>query len=201
MPAPTPNPIPRPRPRKDGTICWQVRYRITRDGRRVAASQPFDDLAEAERFAKILAHVGAEQAEKYLAARVAADAAPAITISEWLRRYADRLTGIEDETRRKYHRMIDLDVDPFMGELPIDAYTDDLDAAWVDHLVNETGNAPKTVANKHGFVSAAMAAARHRPTPLVPSNPCAYTRLLPVHGRRRDYFTLLDMGCLRRLGR
>lgn len=181
---------PRPRPRKDGSICWQVRYTIIRNGRPVATSQPFDDEAAAVRWAALLDRVGPERAESVLAAQLEASSAAELTVSQWLRRYAARLTGIEEATRTKYIRFIDRDVDPFMGELPLRAYTEELDAAWVTHLEVEVGNAPKTIVNKHGFVSAALAAAaRHRPEPLIPANPCAHTRLPRVAGRRREFFS------------
>ncbi|MGI5222219.1 tyrosine-type recombinase/integrase [Nocardia sp. CA-290969] len=181
---------PTPRPRSDGTIGWQVRYYIERGGKLRRTSQTFDDEVAAVRWAALLDRVGPERAESVLTAQLAAGAAATMTIGQWLRRYADRLTGIEEETRRKYVRFIERDVDPFMGGLPIGAYTEELDAAWVVYLETEVGNAPKTICNKHGFVSAAMAAAaRHRPEPLVPLNPCAHTRLPRVTGRRREFFT------------
>ncbi|MFD3748383.1 tyrosine-type recombinase/integrase [Nocardia sp. NPDC058633] len=190
---------PRPRPRTDGSVCWQVRYTITRNGKPVATSQPFDDELEAVRWAALLDKVGPERAEAILFARIGATVPGGeLTIAEWLRQYADRLRGIEDATRKRYHRYIDLDVVPFMGELPLSAYTEELDAAWVLWLEHDVcnrpgrppGNSPKTIRNKHGFVSEAMAAAaRHRPEPLVPSNPCAHTRLPRVNGRRRDFLT------------
>lgn len=192
MPTPTKKRrhTPRPRPRSDGSVCWQVRYSITRAGALKATSQTFDDELAASRWAAVLDMVGPERAEAMLAAQLGADAAATVTISEWLRRYAGRLTGIEEATREKYIRFIERDVDPFMGDLPLMAYTEELDAAWVVYLEVEVGNAPKTIINKHGFVSAGMAAAaRHRPEPLIPANPCAHTRLPSAYGRRREFFT------------
>ncbi|WP_433592280.1 tyrosine-type recombinase/integrase [Nocardia sp. CA-145437] len=151
----------------------------------------FDDWKSAERFAKHIDAFGVERALEILEATLAAT--QTITIGEYLREYANGLTGIEEETRKRYLRFCENDIDPFMGALPIDAYTEQLDAAWVDWLSNERGNAPKTVVNKHGFVSAGMAAAaRRKPEPLVPSNPCAYTRLPRVQGRKRDYLTPVE---------
>lgn len=193
---------PRPRPRSDGSICWQVRYTITRNGRPVATSQPFDDEAAAVQWAALLDKVGPERAEAVLLARLGAEPGAEMTLVEWLRRYADRLRGVEEETRKRYHRFVDLDIVPFFGaDFPLSAYTEEMDAAWVLWLEHEVsnkkgrppGNSPKTIRNKHGFVSEAMGtAARHRPTPLVPSNPCAHTRLPRVKGRRRDFLTPIE---------
>ncbi|WP_330251307.1 hypothetical protein OG874_34925 [Nocardia sp. NBC_00565] len=58
-------------------------------------------------------------------------------------------------SRHDYTRYIDLDIAPFMGEsLPITAFTQDLDAAWIVHLEQDKGNGAKTIHNKHGFLSA-----------------------------------------------
>jgi len=84
-------------------------------------------------------------------------------LTTWLRRYADRLTGIEEATRGKYHRYIDIDIDidPFFdgSHIPVDAVTQDMDAAWVIHLEQKVGNSAKTIHNKHGFLSAGLSAA------------------------------------------
>lgn len=46
------------------------------------------------------------------------------------------------------------------------------------YLEQDKGNAPKTIKNKHGFLSAPMrAAVEQRPTPLLAFNPCAGIRL------------------------
>ncbi|MCU1640873.1 MAG: hypothetical protein JWN03_1148 [Nocardia sp.] len=191
--------------RSDKTIGYQIRYRIERDGKVTEASQMFDDLPAATRWAKLLAEVGPASAEKILAAQLQIAATPTITIGDYLRQRVGTLTGIEKATGRKYLRYIANDIDGFlvdgetsMGSLPLDAYDEDLDAAWVMYLQFEAcnkpgrrpGNSPKTIRNKHGFVSEALAAAaRRRPNPLVPYNPCAYTRLPKVYPKELDYFT------------
>src|SRR5690606_33481262 len=63
----------------------------------------------------------------------------------------------------------------------LEAVTQDTDAAWIVYLEQDKGNAPKTIKNKHGFLSAALrAAVEQRPAPLLPFNPCAGIRL-PRH--------------------
>ncbi|GAB4582585.1 tyrosine-type recombinase/integrase [Nocardia sp. IFM 10818] len=184
---------PRPRVRKDGGITYQVRYRIDRGtGKPVQSSQPFADLESATKFARLLDTVGAVEAERILAAQQAAvSGSNVVTFVGWLRHYIDRLTGVEPETKKKYHRFVDLDIVPFYGEaLPLEAVTQDMDAAWVVFLEEDRGNGPKTIANKHGFVSAAMSAAvRQRPEPLIKYNPCADTRLPTTYVSEFDIFT------------
>lgn len=170
-------PNPRPRPRSDGSIAWQVPFNLYEHGLRRQTSETFDDPDEAARWAALLERVGADEALKIL--DVQRGAGPEyVGLTQWLRRYADRLTGIQPDTRRRYHRYIDNDIDPFMGYLPIQAVTQDTDAAFVVHLEQDKGNSPKTIHNKHGFLSAGMrAAAEQRPNPLISFNPCTTTRL------------------------
>ncbi|MGW6699781.1 hypothetical protein [Nocardia sp. NPDC055049] len=168
------------RVRKDGTTYSQVRYRVTRDGKTVQSSQSFDDHGAAIRWAKLLDRVGAIEAERVLAAQLASTP-DVIMLTPWLRRHVDLLGGsVEEETKRKYRCMIDHDITPFFNGNypPVDAVTPDMDVAWVEWLANELGNAPKTIANKHGLLCSAIgAAARRRPTPLIAWNPCAETKL------------------------
>lgn len=197
---------PRIRVRKDGSTVSQVRYRIKRPGaaEEIATSQTFVDHVEAIRWAKLLDRVGAVEAERVLAARLAAAAAEAevLTLKTWLHRYVDSLgRSVEDETKRKYRRMVDRDMVPFFGEsLPADALTPELDAAWVDWLESEFGNGAKTVHNKHGLLAAAMgAAARKRPAPLIPWNPCSETRLPKISAREVDHLDELEFELLEQL--
>lgn len=68
--------------------------------------------------------------------------------------------------------------------------TPELDAAWVEWLETEFDNAPKTIRNKHGLLCAAMgAAARQRPTPPIPWNPCAETKLPKCSAREIDHLS------------
>ncbi|MFX0573337.1 hypothetical protein [Nocardia nepalensis] len=89
-----------------------------------------------------------------------------MTLVEWLRKYTARLTGIEERTRHDYIRYIDVDIEPFFGSsLPITAFNQDLDAAWIVHLEQDKGNGAKTIHNKHGFLSAGLnAAVAERPS-------------------------------------
>jgi integrase len=65
------------------------------------------------------------------------------------------------------------DITPFFGQLPLTALTPEDIGRWVQQL-ETTGNSPKTIHNKHGFLSGALAKAV--PT-LIPSNPAAGRRL------------------------
>ncbi|MGY4098109.1 hypothetical protein ACW2Q0_00865 [Nocardia sp. R16R-3T] len=113
-------------------------YTITRDGRSVATSQVFDDEVAAAPAGPPWSTASAPSvAEAILLARLGVEASATMTTAEWLRRYVDRLTGIEAATRKRYHRYVELDVVPFMGEPPVGAYTEELDAARALYLATE----------------------------------------------------------------
>ncbi|MEV4237055.1 tyrosine-type recombinase/integrase [Nocardia sp. NPDC049737] len=173
---------PRPRPRRDGSVAWQVYfYYYDTDNKRRQSSETFDEYADAQWWAELIDKVGIAEALKVLQAK-RDTGSDAVLLSAWLTKYVDRMTGVQEDGRRKYRRFICNDIAPFFGErAPLDAVTQDTDAAWIVYLEQDKGNAPKTIANKHGFLSAALrAAVEQRPTPLLPFNPCAGTRL-PRH--------------------
>ncbi|WP_327116454.1 hypothetical protein OHB12_04645 [Nocardia sp. NBC_01730] len=173
---------PRPRPRKDGTVSWQVPFHYyDTDGKRRQSSESFDDFAEAQWWADLVDRVGVDEALKVVATK-RDTGSDVVLLTDWLTRYADRLRGVQEDGRRKYHSYIRNDIEPFFGErAPIDAVTQDTDAAWIVYLEQDKGNKPKTIKNKHGFLSAGLrAAVEQRPTALLPFNPCAGMRL-PRH--------------------
>ncbi|WP_249644504.1 tyrosine-type recombinase/integrase [Nocardia sputi] len=176
---------PRPRPRRDGTVAWQVYfYFYDADGKRRQSSETFDDYNEAEWWAALVERVGTDEALRVLEAK-RGTGTDAVLLGDWLNRYADRLLSIRSisgPVHRKYLGYIRNDITPFFGErATIDAVTQDTDAAWIVYLEQDKGNKPKTIANKHGFLSGGLrAAVQQRPNPLLPFNPCAGMRL-PRH--------------------
>lgn len=160
---------PRPRPRSDGSGAWQVYfyYRDT-DGKRRQSSETFEEYAEAQWWAELIDKVGVEEALKVLEA-TRDTRCDLILLTTWLHRYVDRLIGVQEDGRRKYRRFIRNDIVPFFGEgAPLEAVTQDTDAAWIVYLEQDRGNSPKTIANKHGFLSEALrAAVEQRPSPLL----------------------------------
>ncbi|WP_433620893.1 tyrosine-type recombinase/integrase [Nocardia sp. CA-120079] len=175
-------PTPRPRPRNDGSVAWNVPYNYYDEvGKRRGSSETFDDYESAADWCELIDKVGLNESLRVL--EIQQSAGPDLTaLVPWLRKYTQRLTGIEERTRKDYIRYIDLDIAPFLGEtLPITAFNQDLDAAWIVHLEQDKGNGAKTIHNKHGFLSGALnAAVAERPAPLIPYNPCLGIRL-PRH--------------------
>lgn len=188
----------RVRTRKDRTVYYQVCYRIVRDDADAPteSSKSFETPEAAERYQNLITKVGAAEAERIHGLQAAAKRSEIPTVAEVVRAHIAALTGIEDETRRKYYRIADLDIDPFMGHLPADALTPELDAAWVNSM-QEAGAAPKTIANKHSVLSAAMGrAAAKRPKPVIPYNPCAGIRLPQAFGAEHDHLSTAEFELL-----
>jgi integrase len=98
------------------------------------------------------------------------------------------LTGVEQKTTDEYTRYVTRDIAPVIGHIPRKDLGEE-DIAICVQALEEQGSAPKTIANKHGFLSGALAAAvpKH-----LPANPAAGRRL--PRGTGDDY----EMLCLTR---
>lgn len=169
-------------PRKDGGTTFQVLYRI--DGRQ--SSQPLADKESAEMLVSLINQVGPKRALEIhgLSSGPLRQANP-LTVSEWLDRYIEHLTGVQKSTVETYKRFVERDINPSLGAVPLSVLSRDDISRWVNSL---EGSA-KTVKNKHGFLSGALAAAVT--AELIPSNPCAKVRL-PRWDRQEMVFLTQD---------
>ncbi|MGY1945290.1 tyrosine-type recombinase/integrase [Nocardia asiatica] len=179
-------------PRKDGSTYTQILFREfdAAKGRRVQSSVSFDDHGAALRWQKVLDQSGPEQARALLAVEEEISGERVVTLNDsWAETYIKGLTGVEQATRDRYRRYMVNDIGPAMGDLPLAALcaaTADQNSV-VQEWVNEQeadGYAPKTIANKHGFLSGCLRAAVKRK--LLPFNPCEDTKL--PKGRRECVF-------------
>jgi integrase len=160
----------RTRPRKDGTASYSVLFTI--DGRQTSVT--FDDQTTAQRFCDLVDRVGGKRA---MVAWEIADVPKQINrtgmhLGEWLQAHIDQLTGCEQKTIDDYTRYR-RDIVAVMGDVPLSTITEGDIAQWVKQL-ESIKNSPKTIRNKHGFLSAALGKAvpEH-----IPSNPAAGRRL------------------------
>lgn len=150
---------PRARARSDGTVAWQVPYRL--NGRQT--SETFETHDAAQRFIRLLEQVGPAEARRILAETdPAGPVAP--TLVEWTEHYLTHATGITAGTRGENRRLAARSWLPVLGGLPVDFITRDHVRRWV----NEYGQAKsaKTVKNAHGLLSTVLAGAveaKHRP--------------------------------------
>jgi len=144
-------------------------------------SVTFDSEADATKFKMLVDTVGAERAMSAWGIPDTPKAAArptGPTVADWCESYVAQMTGCARKTLDDYERYIRLDIRPFWGELPLSELTEADVAAWVKHL-EARGNRPKTIKNKHGFLSAALSRAvpEH-----IPANPAAGRRLPRGHG-------------------
>ncbi|WP_280497976.1 hypothetical protein [Nocardia asiatica] len=150
---------PRPRPRSDGSVAWQVyfHYRDT-DRKRRQSSETFEEYAEAQWWAELIDEVGVEEALKVLEA-TRDTGCDGILLTTWLHRCVDRLVGVQEDGRRKYRRFIRNDI--FGEGAPLEAVTQDTDAAWIVYLEQGRGNSPRRSPTSTVF-SARPCALHHR---------------------------------------
>lgn len=156
--------------RKDGTQAHRVFYR--HDGKQRCLT--FDDLASAQVFKTSVDQLGAQRAVAlHKVERAPRRTGTELTVADWLTRHIDHLTGVEQKTIDEYRRYASKDINPVLGPIPLSRLSEEDIAVWVQKL-EEDGAAPKTIANKHGFLSGALAAAvpKH-----LSANPAAGRRL------------------------
>jgi integrase len=159
----------RTRKRGDGSTSWSVLYTI--NGRQTSVT--FDSEEDASKFKILVDTLGAERAmSAWGIADTPKAASGGLTLVQWLTRYVDHKTGCEQLTLDHYQRYT-RQVSEFFGDLPLAAITSEDVSNWIKSL-EAIGNKPKTIANKHGFLSSALSAAV--PTH-IPANPTAGRRL------------------------
>lgn len=168
----------RKRDRKDGGTTFSVCYRI--DGRQ--SSLPCADKRSADAFVMLVEKVGIKRAleiEGVSAEPSRRKPTDILTVTAWLNSHIDHLTGVEQYTLDKYRAYVRNDIGPVLGEIPLTELTENDIALWVQGMQSSTtkrGKPPsaKTISNKHGFLSGALAAAvpKH-----IPANPAAGRRL------------------------
>ena len=171
---------------EDGTTTTAVLYRIGKK----QTSKSFDDHKAALRYKDLVDKIGPVEAEKILFAEEGVTLT-GLTVTEWITEYIDHLTGIEDATRNRYRTFLTRDIAPLLGALPLTAVNDQAIARWVQA---QPGSG-KTIANKHGFLSAALAgavSAKH-----IPANPCDGRRLPPKDSDEMVFLTPEEFAVIR----
>jgi integrase len=169
--------------RKDGTtafyVCWRDKGTQT--------SKTFDDEGAALRFKEFLNANGQSLTLATKAARMAKGEGP--TIAEAVSEHIAGLTGVEERTRDDYRRELRLHITPTLGAIRVKQLTRRKVREWVNAL-EKSGASPKSISNRHGLLSAAMATAvedGHRA-----DNPCRSIRL-PERDRRDDKDSFLEV--------
>ena len=144
-------------------------------------SLTYDDEREARAARELIEAAGGRADE---AARIAAAVRkPGPTVEAAITEHIDLLTGVGADTRSHYRGQLRSHIAPGLGALPVSAVTYRHVAGWV-RAIREKGLSPKTIANVHGLLSAAMTTAvrlGYRAGARPPRRPRSPAR--PAHGR------------------
>lgn len=183
-------PTPRQYVARDGAVTWRVRVRA--HGRET--SETFTGptaKADAERFCRTVAAIGADAAVDHRARTDHADVDYMPTVREWLTTHTQQLTGVTERTRLDYKAMAKRTWLPTLGGVALDA----VDAATVARTINALeakGLSAKSIANAHGLLSGLFKSALRAGH--VTSNPCEGVRLPRAreHERRDERFLTYD---------
>ncbi|QRQ79192.1 tyrosine-type recombinase/integrase [Glutamicibacter protophormiae] len=172
-----------PRKNKDGKIT-SYRVEWTDKGKRTRMS--FKTQGEADKWKALLEAVGEDtkQAERALLRQ----SSQSPTFEEVARGHIERLINVRDYTIKRYKGYIKNHFEP-ISHLPVDQVTEDDMIRWIKYMLKK-GCSPKTIANVHGFIHAAMNSAVRRR--LRPDNPCN-GRLLPKDDATEDKAMFLTM--------
>ncbi|MCB1288645.1 MAG: site-specific integrase [Mycobacterium sp.] len=161
----------RVRLRGNGTTAYNVMYIL--DGRQTSVT--FDSEHAAAEFRDSVNLLGAERAMAAFGIAPTAQAARITsgeTVASWVAKYIATRTGVAKSTIYDYEAYLRNDITPTIGAIPLELLTPSDVSGWVNGMSGKSG---KTVANKHGLLSAALneAVAAGK----IPSNPAAGTRL------------------------
>ncbi|OHT54964.1 site-specific integrase [Mycobacteroides chelonae] len=155
------------RTRADGTNYVSVRYR--HNGKQTTTS--FDDPAQAIAFQANVDRFGSAKALEIQAAN---EPAEALTVEQWVGQHIDTRTGITKGVVARYRRILELDITPTIGGIPLATLKSEDVAAWVLAMERQMVS-PKTIRNKHALLSAALKSAAAKGH--ITINPCADIRL------------------------
>jgi integrase len=139
---------------KSGSYSYQVVYRL--DGRQ--SSVTLTDQKDAENFAALVNLVGPGRALDMHGLSTQPVRFLDMTVAKWVEHYIANLSGVERRTPADYRGTLRNDIAPALGDIPIDRLSRDDIAGWVEKM-RTAGASGKTIANKHGLLSAALNAA------------------------------------------
>lgn len=164
----------RVRKRADGSVAYNVVY--SHDGRQTSVT--FDAEPAAEEFLGSVRLLGAARAMKAFGIaptiRAAARKPSGMTVADWVATYIASRTGVAKSTTYDYEAILRNDIKPAVGEIPLELLDRADVTGWVQAM-SKAGSSGKTIANKHGLLSAALNAAVR--AGLIPSNPAEGIRL------------------------
>ncbi len=162
----------RVRKRADGSTAYNVVY--VHDGRQTSVT--FDTEPAAEEFLNSVRLLGAERAMKAFGIAPTARAVPrrpsGVTVADWIASYIASRSGVAKSTIYDYEAILRNDIRTHtIGGIPLELLARGDVVGWVNGMTTSG----KTIANKHGLLSAALNTAVR--AELIPSNPAVGIRL------------------------
>jgi integrase len=155
----------RERKRRDGTVTYAVLWRNVDDGKQT--SMQWDSQEEADRFKRIVeANGNSLSAAHEMMKKVSVGG---LTLREALIRHIGMLTSAGPDQIHRYERAVINHFGGDFGKLPVASVEYSDVVAWVKRMQGK-GLSAKTIANHHGFLSAAMSTAVR--LKLREGNPC-----------------------------
>jgi integrase len=146
------------------TLTWRE------DGEQRGIS--FNDLAEAERWKRLLDANGQSMAQAEVVYDESTDEGP--TVAEAIASHIDQLVDPTPYTIKRYKNDIRLHFNGVLGNTKVKEVTHGSVVEWIKWMQGR-GKAPKTISKEHGLLSAAMSTATRRG--LIPRNPCEGVKL------------------------
>jgi integrase len=180
----------RSRKRSDGTTAHSVLY--VHAGQQTSVT--FDTEHAATEFRDSINLLGSDRAMAAFGVTPTVRAAARIsglTVADWVAKYIATRSGVAKSTLYDYEMYLRNDIAPTIGVIPLELLTHADVAGWVQSM---KGAAGKTIANKHGLLSAALNAAVR--AELIPSNPAAGTRLPRTERPDMVFLTRPEFTCL-----
>ena len=144
----------RTRRRANGTASYAVLWRDPETGRQTSLT--YDDKRQAVIALQLIEAAGGQAIEAARIAEAVQAAGPSLT--EVVTEHIDLLTAVGPDTRAHYRTQLKAHIDPVIGGLPVKGLTYRHVAGWVQEM-SAKGLAPKTIANVHGLLSAALTTA------------------------------------------
>jgi len=180
----------RARKRADGSVAYAVLYKH----RGQQTSVTFDTEHSAGEFCDSIELIGAERTMAAFGIGMTertAKSTSGLSVADWVAKYIATRSGVAKSTLYDYEMYLRNDIKPTIGAIPLELLTHSDVADWVKSM---TGAAGKTIANKHGLLSAALNAAVR--AELIPANPAANTRLPRTERPEMTFLTREEFGQL-----
>lgn len=163
-----------------GAESWRVRYRHGGKNRAVT----FVSEQAATNWQTILDALGHDAAMRALDDDASAGAR---TVAVQVTRHIDHLTGVTEGTKSDYRAMLERDISPVIGSVPLPLLTREQVASWVNGLAAR-GLSGKSIRNRHSLLSAALTTAQR--DGLLGQHPCKGMRMPRTDHERREMVML-----------